>query len=164
MQIVHAAHAVDLLDVGHHRFHVDVAGCAFQQNLYTLADDKPGIPHNEQADQYTDQGIEDRPARQHDQRTRDQRTQRRERIARQMNESTALIQVNIAARSHQQRRAQVDDEGQRGNGAHQSSFHLRRIEQTLIGLIEDAQRDQHQRGRIEQCDQNSGAMIAERSA
>ena len=161
MQVVNTADAVYGVKLFHHFFYVDILRCALQQNVNGLAENAPGVPQNEQADQNTDEWVKPVPFCEVNKDTRDNRAERGHDISHQMEEGAAQVEVVFAAFFDHQRGDEVDDKSDSTNSDQKGRVNFGRGQEAFIGFEEDPERDQDQRCGVDQGDENSNAMIAE---
>jgi len=76
MDVMDAAHAVHGEEVFREMGHIHVMRGIFKQDIERLAQDRPRVPQDEQADQHADERIEEVPAREQDHHARDHRADR----------------------------------------------------------------------------------------
>src|SRR5512142_2740905 len=71
MDVMDAKHTVHLDYVIHHFLDIDITRSPFEQNIYRVAQDAPGIVQDKQADQYADERIKPIGVSEIDDHTRD---------------------------------------------------------------------------------------------
>ena len=159
VDVMQAAHSVHSEQVARQGRQIHVAGGVLEQDVERLAQDGPGVPEDEQADQDTDQRVEDVPAGEPNHHTRDDRSDGRKHVTHQVDEGRAQVKVMVTAFVDQPGGHGVDEEGEKADADENVRLHFGRRDEALVGFIENKDRDDHQRSGIRQRGQDPCTLV-----
>src|SRR5215831_174436 len=159
VQVVHVVDAFDFANGAFHVFDLETARRTFEQNVQRLAHDAEAGPQDQDADSDGERGIdpvlaggEDGPAAGDDGGSL-------EGVADLVEESAADVDVASGA-IEQERDDAVHDDAGGGHGDHHSRMDLLRAANSAHRLIKNKERYAHQRQRVDQGGEHTGAMVA----
>ena len=160
MQVVHGGDAGQGQEGGADRLDVHAARCRVNGQVDRVLQQAPGADQDDRNNDDADQGVDDRPARDHDYGTGDDHADRDGRVGHHVQIGPARVQVAVLVAHEHQGGAQVDDEADCGDTHDQPAHHRGRFGQAADGFEGDGPAGEDQQQGVGEGGQHRGLAVA----